>query len=94
MHRILFLSITSTVYITNVIWTDKPPYILRNIFAQTCRQMYRQFQLHLAARRMRITYFNLILRVTAWQTAQVYTGLKSFSQVTLSEFFLNFDKFS
>ncbi len=54
-----------TIHITNIVWTDKPPYVLCNIFGQICSQKYRQFQLHLAARHMRIMHFNhiIILRI-------------------------------
>ncbi len=45
----------------NVIRTDKSPYVLCNIFSLICWEKYRQFQLHLAARRNGVTHFNLII---------------------------------
>ncbi len=49
--QIWSISIVSpnTLYITNVTWTDKQPYILWNVFGRICRQQYKQFQLHLTA---------------------------------------------
>ncbi len=41
--------------------TNKPPYGPCNIFGRICWQKCRQFQLYLAARRIRITHFNLII---------------------------------